>query len=92
MVLVFTLLVFAAIYHYAGAGFFVLAIAVALSFFLLRTRPFNLCPHCRGQGSRTRLVGEPVYCRSCRGTGFSTPTEQRKAARRPPRRSIYRRW
>ncbi len=57
-----------------------LAIVVLLAYFLLRTRPFNTRPRCRGQESLTRIMGNPVYCRACRGTGFTTPSEQRKAA------------
>ena len=65
-------------------GLIVLGIGV-LAFILLRTRPFTSCGHCRGHGARTRILGAPVSCRRCGGTGFGTRADRRKAPLMPPK-------
>jgi hypothetical protein len=70
-------------YRYAGTpGLVILALAVVF-YLLLRTRAFHTCPRCHGHGARTRILGDPITCRACGGTGFATRADRRKAPRMP---------
>jgi DnaJ-class molecular chaperone len=58
----------------------ILALLAACSW-LLKARPFKTCPRCNGFGSKTRLLGGPVPCRACHGTGLRKRSQRRKARR-----------
>ena len=58
----------------------ILALLTA-GYFLLKARPFKTCPRCRGFGSTTRILGGPVPCRVCHGTGLRKRSQRRKARR-----------
>ena len=81
--IVLTLFVLGAIHRYAGTPGLILTAIAALAFLLLRTRAFTTCAYCRGHGARTRILGSPVRCSACAGTGYGTRADRRKAARTP---------
>ena len=62
---------------------FVLVILALLAagYWLLKARPFKTCPRCKGFGSATRILGGPVPCRACHGTGLRMRSQRRKARR-----------
>ena len=57
----------------------ILAVLGAVGCWLLKKRPFKTCPRCRGFGSTTRILGGPVPCRACHGTGLRKRSQRRKA-------------
>ena len=81
--IVLTLFALGAIHHYAGTPGLILTAIAFVMYLLLRTRPFTRCGRCRGHGARTRILGDPVPCRPCRGTGYGTRADRRKAERIP---------
>jgi hypothetical protein len=54
---------------------------LAVCYWLLKARPFKTCPRCKGFGSKTRVLGGPVPCRACHGTGLRKRSQRRKAHR-----------
>jgi hypothetical protein len=85
--LVLALFALGAIHHYAGTPGLILTLTAFALYLLLRTRPFTQCGRCRGHGARTRILGDPVPCRPCRGTGYGTRSDRRKAERIPAARA-----
>ena len=57
-----------------------LTIAVVV-LILVRVRPFQTCPRCRGLGHMRRVIGPTTYCRTCHGTGLRKRSQRRKARR-----------